>query len=185
MAFTILGKIEELEGKVRKDGSRVSDGSIRKKYDTINDAYKKAEAIYKNHKVNYEDLHEDLYYAQQKYESIPKGSIAKRQAVRREVNGVKKAIKESEALMEKAKLNYKDKLKRLREIRSEIREQYKHYKAHEKMVRLCHQAVKEGVVIPEYLKKEAKKHNRAFKTSCYKDVNRCYKTTSIMSGFDY
>ena len=173
MAFTIAGKIEELKAE------NCCDNSIGRKYHIRSTEYEKSKDIYKTHKNAYKDTHSKLIGAEEKLSQISRfklSQIFERRKVKQVVKNLKNELKIKEASIAKAKLAYKDKHKKLKEIRSEVRQQYKNYKAHEKFAELLQKADKQGIELPRYIEQACNNYNEAFDTTCYQDVNRCYKS---------
>ena len=75
----------------------------------------------------------------------------------RQVKMAKKNLKQKKLRFQTDREAYKQKLKELRRLKSEIRSQYKSHREYAKFFRNVQEAQKTGIVLPKYITDEYKK----------------------------
>ena len=158
MAITTQGKLNELR-QFQK-----TDGSIQVEYNNVDYQYKKTKGNYKISKQDYKLAQEKLELAKQELDNAP---LLKLPSASRKVKNAKKILKLKKQKYLLDKEMYKQRLKDLRRLKSEIRNQYKSHRQYVKFFKNVQEAQKMGINLPKYLTDEYTKQKNMYISEKY------------------
>ena len=126
-----------------------------------------AKQVYKSSKVDIEKAEAKLEIAEAKLENIPLYQIIKQYKARQEISKAKSDLKLKQTLHKQAKADYKQKQAKLRQLRHEIRSQYKSHRGYVKFFNRVQEAQKMGIDLPKYITDEYAKQKNTYLNSKY------------------
>lgn len=158
MAVIIQGKLNELRN------CQKTDGSIQIEYNQINREYQQTKSVYKSSKAEYQLAKEQLEKAQEHFRQVP---LSKMFSADKQVKLAKKNLKQKKEKFKVDREAYKQKLKELRRLKSEIKNQYKSHREYAKFFKKVQEAEKMGIVLPKYIKDEYDKQKTMYLSEKY------------------
>ena len=170
MAVAIQGKLNEL------NSCQKTDGSIQAEYNQISREHQQTKSTYKLSRSEYKLAQEQLEQAQENFRQAP---LTKMFSADRQVKMPKKNLKQKKLRIQTDREAYKQKLKELRRLKSEIRSQYKSHREYAKFFRNVQEAQKMGIVLPKYITDEYTKQKGMYLSEKYtvnKNGGRTYIT---------
>lgn len=170
MAVAIQGKLNELSS------CQKTDGSIQAEYNQINREYQQTKSVYKLSKAEYQLAQEQLEKAKEHFRQVP---LSKMFSADKQVKLAKKNLKQKKQKFQADREVYKQKLKELRRLKSEIRNQYKSHREYAKFFKKVQEAQKMGIVLPKYITDEYAKQKTMYLSEKYtvnKNGRRTYLT---------
>ena len=170
MAIGTQGKLNELAV------CQKTDGSVQSEYNNINYQYNKTKQVYKISREEYKLAEKQLEMAKDDFKNA---SLTQIISANRKVKSAKKnlKLKKQKYLLDRA--NYKQKLKELRRLKSEIRGQYKSHRQYAIFFKRVQEAQKMGINLPKYITDEYTKEKTMYlaeKYSVDKNGKRNYIT---------
>ena len=112
MAVAIQGKLNELSS------CQKTDGSIQAEYNQMNREYQQTKSVYKSSKAEYQLAKDQLEKAKEHFRQVP---IFQMFSADKQVKLAKKNLKQKKQRFQADREVYKQKLKELRRLKSEIR----------------------------------------------------------------
>ncbi len=169
MAVTIQGKLNELSS------CRKTDGSIQAEYNKVSIEHQQTKSTYKSSKAEYQLAKEQLEKAKEYFRQAP---LSKTFSADKQVKLAKRDLKQKKKKFQADREIYKQKLKRLRRLKSEIRSQYKSHREYAKFFKRVQEAQKMGIALPKYITDEYTKQKSMYLSEKY-TVNKNGKRTYL------
>lgn len=170
MALAIQGKLNELSS------CQKTDGSIQAEYNQMNREYQQTKSVYKSSKAEYQFAQEQLEKAQEYFRQVP---LSKMFSTDKQVKLAKKNLKQKKQKFQADREIYKQKLKELRRLKSEIKIQYKSHREYAKFFKKVQEAKKMGIELSKYITDEYAKQKTMYLSEKYtvnKNGRRTYLT---------
>ena len=172
MAITTGEKLREL----RIDNKM--DDSISTEYSKCLSERDGLKAIYKNSKDEYKAAKERLGVAEEKLKNIPLSKVAAVLKANKDIKQAKRELKDKKKQLDSDRSDYYSKLRELRNLRREIRSQYKSNKEYKKFFDRVKKAQNMGINLPRYIMDEYRNQQSIYAQQLY-SINKTGARTYI------